>query len=133
MATREREPTVLLSDEAAAAKLAAKLEAAGGGVACYSDMAELVRERPLSSVEVLVLNCRPQPKGTLLAALGRLSHEYPGIQKVAVVDESVPLPIAEYLTSCGVDFLWSQGLEENDDLLAGVVDDMYERTRWAVG
>lgn len=132
MATREAETTVLLSDEATASELAAKLEAAGEEVACYTDMADLVRERPLSSVAVLVLHFRPLPKGALLATLGRLSHEYPGMQKVAVMDDSVPLPIAEYLTSCGVDFFWSKESEDNGDRLAGVVDDMYERTRWVV-
>jgi hypothetical protein len=131
MATREAETTVLLSDEEAATELAAKLGAAGEEVVCYSNMADLVRERPLSSVAVLVLHFRPVPKGTLLAALGRLTHEYPWIQKVAVMDDPVPLPIAEYLASCGVDFFWKQQ-EEDDDRLAGVVDDMHERTRWVV-
>lgn len=131
MATREAEMTVLLSDEEAATELAAKLGAAGEEVACYSDMADLVRERSLSSVAVLVLHYRPVPKGTLLAALGRLSHEYPWIQKVAVMDDPVPLPVAEYLAQCGVDLFWKEQ-EEDSDRLAGVVDDMHERTRWVV-
>ena len=130
MQTREPESTVLLSDVEVASELAATLEAAGEEVACYSTIGDLVRERSLSSVEVLVLHFRPLPKGVLLAALGRLKHEYPGMQKVAVMDNPVPLPIAEYLTECGVDFIWSK--EEGIDCLSGVVDDMHERTRWLV-
>ena len=130
MATREAEATVLLSDAEATSELVAMLEAAGEEVACYATLTDLVAERPLSSVGVLVLHYRPQPKGVLLASLGRLKHEYPGIQKVAVLDHPVPLPIAEYLTECGVDVFWSH--EESTDRLVGVVDDMHERTRWLV-
>lgn len=132
MATREAEATVLLSDEEAASALAAKLEEVGGDVACYPSMEELVRARELGSIGVLVVHYRPTPKGTLLAALGRLSHEYPGMQKVAVMDPGVPLPIAEYLAACGVDFCWTAGAEEGVDRLVGIVDNMHERTRWAV-
>lgn len=132
MATREAEATVLLSDTATAPALAAKLEAAGDHVACYGDMAELVRARPLSTVGVLVLHFHPSPKGVLLAALGRLTHEYPGIQKVAVMDQPVPLPIAEYLTACDVELVWTRETDEGGDRLAGVVGNMHERTGWAV-
>ncbi|MDX1674274.1 MAG: hypothetical protein R3314_05660 [Longimicrobiales bacterium] len=129
MVTQEAE-TVLLSDAEAAPELAAVLEAAGEDVACYTALGDLLRERSLSSIGVLVLHFGPSPKGTLLATLGRLKHEYPGMQKVAVMEGSVPLPIAKYLTECGVDFFWPK--EEGTDRLAGVVDDMHERTRWLV-
>ena len=86
----------------------------------------------LSSVAVLVIDTRPQPKGVLLAALGRMNVEYPAIQKIAVLDGPPSLPVASYLTSCGVDLVWSGSGEENLDKLATVVDRTYARTKWIV-
>ncbi|MEJ2187331.1 MAG: hypothetical protein P8Z36_15575, partial [Gemmatimonadota bacterium] len=78
-----------------------------------------------------VLHCRPLPKGVLLAALGRMHVEYPGMQKVAVMDSPPPLPIAEYLTACGVDLIWTQKGDGDVGHLGEVLERMYERTRWA--
>lgn len=128
MKTRDTESTVLLTDAEAAPDLAATLDPGEGKVAWYGSLAELVRDRSLSSVEVLVLHFRPMPKGVLLAALGRLNLEYPAIQKVAVMENPLPLPIAEYLTSCGVDLYWPK--EANGEGLGALVDRMHERTRW---
>ncbi len=130
MRTRQDGATVVVSDpKEAAAALAARVGNGSEPAACYSSVADLVRERPLSSVSVLVLNFRPIPKGSLLATLGRMSVEYPGMQKVAVLDDALPLPFAEYLTSCGVDLLWN-GSPDTGDRLASTIDKMTERTRW---
>jgi hypothetical protein len=130
MRTRQEGSTVVVSDPKEAAEgLAAKVTHGGGPAACYASVAELVRDRPLSSISVLVLNFRPLPKGILLATLGRMSVEYPGMQKVAVLDRPLPLPIAEYLTSCGVDLLWN-GSPDTGDRLASAVDRMAERSPW---
>jgi hypothetical protein len=127
----EAESTVLLSDPAAGPDLAAEIAPADHEIAWFTSMEELVRARPLSSIAVLVLNCRPLPKGVLLAALGRMHVEYPGMQKLAVMDSPPPLPIAEYLTACGVDLVWAQ--KGNGDVadLGQLVERMRERTRWA--
>ncbi len=122
--------TVLLSDAEEAPKLAAALAAGTGTAACYTSVGELLTKRPLSTVSVLVLRCHALPKGTLLATLGRMHVEYPGVQTVAVLDEPPPLPIAEYLTSCGVWLLWNGGSEEGAERLASVVHELHERTRW---
>ena len=108
--------------------MAAMLAARTGPAAWYSSLAEMMKRQPLSSVSVLILNFRPLPKGILLATLGRMSLEYPAIQKVAVLDGPPPLPIAEYLTACGVKLLWDGATEE--DQLASVVNTLHERTRW---
>lgn len=130
MRTRHEGSTVVVSDQKeAAAALAAKVSHGSEEPACYSSVAELVRERPLSSISVLVLNFRPLPKGILLATLGRMSVEYPGMQKVAVLDEPLPLPIAEYLTSCGVGLLWN-GSPDTGDRLASTVDRLAECIPW---
>lgn len=122
--------TVVLSDAKEAPRLAADLAARTGPAAWYADVGALLTERPLSTVSVLVLHCHAHPKGTLLATLGRMHVEYPGIQTVAVLDEPPPLPVAEYLTSCGVSLLWNGNSEEGAERLASVVNQLHERTRW---
>lgn len=130
MSTRKDGSTVLLSDAEGAPGLAARLAARTGPAAWYPSVAEMVQRQPLSSVSVLVLHFRPLPKGILLALLGRMSLEYPGMEKVAVLDAPPPLPIAEYLTACGVRLLWDGTSEAGTDRLAAIVDKLHERTGW---
>jgi hypothetical protein len=126
---QNEESTVLLSDAEGASALVARLGRTGSAV-CYGSVAELVRQQPLSSVAVLVLHFPPLPKGILLAALGRMTVEYPAMQKVAVLGTVPPLPIAEYLTACGVDMLLADSADEGADRLATVVNRLHERIRW---
>jgi hypothetical protein len=123
--------TVLLSDaQEEAAQLAELLSARSKPATCYSSVAELVGTQPLSSISVLVLHFSPLPKGTLLATLGRMNLEYPAMQKVAVLNATPPLLIAEYLTACGVNLLLNGSTEEGVEQLASVVNKLHERTRW---
>ncbi|HSW31191.1 MAG TPA: hypothetical protein VLH75_17020 [Longimicrobiales bacterium] len=122
--------TVLLSEAEDASRLVAELSARTGPAAWYANVGEMLTERPFSSVSVLVLHGHTLPKGTLLATLGRMHVEHPEIQKVAVLDEEPPLPIAEYLASCGVSLLWNGNSEEGADRLASVVNQLHEKTRW---
>ena len=119
-------PTVLLSDSAAAPSLAARL----GPATWYSRVEDLVRAQPLSSVGVLVVDSPAQPLGMLLLMFGRMNVEYPAMQKVAVMDGPPPLPVAEYLTACGVDLVWRGSGEERIEQLAMVVNRMQQRTCW---
>lgn len=123
---RNDRPVVLLSDTAAASTLAARL----GPATCYSRVEDLVREQPLSSVGVLVVDSAQQPLGTLLVMFGRMNVEFPMMQKVALMDGPPPLPIAEYLTACGVDLVWTGSGDERIEQLAAVVSRMHERTSW---
>ncbi len=125
--------TVLLADSERAAALAAKLSPPDRDVVWYTSLEELVRKQPLSSISVLVVHSEHQPKGVMLAALGRMSIEYPGMQKVAVIEGTPPLPIAEYLTACGVALFLTQPVEERLDQLISIVDRMRERRRWIAG
>jgi hypothetical protein len=122
--------TVLLSEAKDAPQLVAELTARTGPAAWYANVGEMLTERPLSSVSVLVLHGHTLPKGTLLATLGRMHVEYPEIQTVAVLDEEPPLPIAEYLASCGVSLLWNGNSEEGANRLASVVNQLHEKIRW---
>ena len=130
MITWNEGSTVLLSDAEGAQGLAARLAAGTEPATWYSSVAEMVQRQSLSSISVLVLRCRPLPKGILLVTLGRMSLEYPAMQKVAVLDGPPPLPIAEYLTACGVRLIWDGSTEEGTDRLASVVNRLHERTRW---
>jgi hypothetical protein len=131
MRSQDNGTTVLLSDSERAASLAARIAPSGGPVAWYASIEDLVREQSLASVAVLVLHFHPVPKGILLAILGRMSVEYPGMQKLAVAEGPLPLPIAEYLTACGVDLLWKEPRDEKDlERLAQVTKRMHERMRW---
>ena len=122
--------TVLLSEAKDAPQLVAELTARSGPATWYANVGEMLNERPFSSVSVLVLHGPTIPKGTLLATLGRMHVEYPEIQTVAVLDEEPPLPIAEYLASCGVSLLWNGNSEEGANRLASVVNQLHEKTRW---
>ena len=129
----EAGPVVLLSESEVGRSLAERLAPAPDRVPCYRSMEELVRGQPLSSVEVLVVQTRQAPRGVLLVALGRMNEEYPTMQKVAVMDGPPPLPVAEYLTACGVDLVWAGTGEERIDEVASIVDRMRERTPWLAG
>lgn len=126
--------TVLLSDAEESPRLAAQLAIPNEGpVPMYRTLEELVARQPLSSIDVLVVYCPPVPKGTLLATLGRLNLEYPRMQKVAVLEGPLPLPVAEYLTSCGVDLVRAGTNEKAMDQLLAVMDRVHERTGWIAG
>ena len=132
MIARPAGPIVLLSDSEAAPSLAARLAPSGPPVSWYASIEDLVRGQPLSSIAVLVVQSRRLPRGTLLVTLGRLNLEYPGMQKVAVMDGPPPLVVAEYLTSCGVDLVWAGSGEERIDHLASVVDGLRKVTGWVL-
>lgn len=130
MTTRTPNSTVVLSDAAAASFLAADLAAESGPAACYSSVSELVKKHPLSSISILVMYFQALPKGMLLAILGRMNVEYPAMQKVALLDEQPPLPIAEYLTACGVSLFWNAATPEGRQRLASVINNLHQGIPW---
>jgi hypothetical protein len=71
-----------------------------------SNVEDLTRAVPLSSADTLVVQTTGQPKGDLLAALGRISVEYPALKKFAFMAAPPSLPVAVFLTSCGVQMSW---------------------------
>ncbi len=121
---------VVLSDSEPVPSLAEPLKSSGRSSEWYSTFEELLRARPLSTIAVLVVLAHPLPKGILLVNLGRMTLEYPAMQKVVVMDAAPPLPIAEYLTSCGVGMVWTESVGDTTERLATVVDEMTERSRW---
>lgn len=128
--TRVRRSTVLLSEEERQAALAAALQEGTEEPRCFSSLTELLGCEPLSSIGVFVLHSKPVPRGMILVTLGRLNLEYPGMQKVALLEGVPPLPVAEYLASCGVDILLEERSEDGPELLGASLDKLRERTRW---
>jgi hypothetical protein len=123
--------TVLLSDAEDAKALAADLALRSLPATCHATVAELLKDEQLSSVAVLVMRFPPLPKGMLLAHLGKLNLEYPWMQKLMVVEGTLPLPIAEYLTACGVDLVRCRRRDAADaDHLATLVQRLQERSQW---
>lgn len=117
---------VMLSDSEAGTSVAASLARRRCRVACYTSLEDLLREQPLGSIPVLIFYLHERPKGSLLEVIGRLSVEYPGIQKVAVVEAPLPLEVVEYLTACEVDLVGAEP-ERGPGDLASVVGRMHER------
>ena len=125
--------TVLLSKREGRTALARTLGSPRDPARCVESVGDLVRRQPLNSVAVLVLDPGSIPAGILLADVGRLHVEHPGVQKLALLDEDPPLEVVTYLTSCGVDILRRGADEEADggERLAAVLDDLRERARWS--
>ncbi len=121
---------VVLSDAEPVRHVAEPLSESGRSPEWYTTFEALLDARPLSTIAVLVVLSHPLPKGILLVTLGRMTLEYPAMKKVVVMDAAPPLPIAEYLTSCGVDMVWNESEGDSLERLATVVDGMKERSRW---
>jgi hypothetical protein len=118
---------VVLSEDEAAMQLVSRTSAATS-VKRYANVKEMIAAQPLSSIAVLIIDA--QPKGVLLATLGRINVEYPAMQKIALMDAPPALPVASYLAACGVDLVWRRAGEDSTDKLAAVVDRTCERAKW---
>ena len=120
----------MISDSEMMRRLAGSLRPSDRSLECHATLEELFRAGPLSTITILVVvSCDP-PTGMQLLTLGRMALEYPAMQKVVVMDAAPPLPIAEYLTSCGVDLVWSETGRDTIKRLAAVVDEMSVRSAW---
>ena len=73
--------------------------------ACFESLESLRDSASLSSTSVFVFRIGRNRLGSLLIALGHMSHEYPSLRKVAVVDDGISVILATYLSACSVDFL----------------------------
>ena len=127
METAKNANVVVLSEDEAAMQLVSHTSAATS-VKRYANVQEMIDAQPLSSIAVLIIDA--QPKGVLLATLGRINVEYPAMQKIALMDVPPALPVASYLAACGVDLVWRQAGEDSTDKLAAVVDRTCERAKW---
>jgi hypothetical protein len=88
----------------------------------YGSVEEFLDSQHLSSILLLVVRWERLPKGTLLLTLGRLAQEYPAMRKIVLMAGPPPLPIALYLTACGVDMIWANINEQLDTVVRGLSD-----------
>jgi hypothetical protein len=86
-----------------------------GSTLVISNVEDLMRAGPLSSVTELVLETPAQPRGDLLAALGRMNVEYPSLRKSVVMSGPPSLPIAVFLASCGARMSWPGRAGDNQE------------------
>jgi len=117
----------MLSDSEAGASIATGLARRSCPVKWYHRLEDLVQEQPLGSIPVLIFHLRKPPRGSLLGVIGRMALEFPAMQMVAITEAPLSLLVAEYLTACGVDLMWTEPKGGDIDTLASVVDRMYER------
>jgi hypothetical protein len=80
-----------------------------------SNVEDLKRAGPLAAAESLVLQTPAQPRGDLLAAVGRMHVEYPSLSKSAVMSGPPSLPVAVFLASCGVQMSWPAHGADNQE------------------
>lgn len=85
--------------------LAESLAREGLPIVCFPSLETLSHSDRLSSIAVLVFRVGEVRLGSLLIALSRLSFEYPGLQKLAIVRGGMSVVLATYLSACSVEFL----------------------------
>ncbi len=85
--------------------LAESLIRDGLPIVCFHDLEALIHSDRLSSIAVLIFRVSELRLGSLLIVLSRLSLEYPGLRKVAIVEEGISVILAAYLSACSVEFL----------------------------
>jgi hypothetical protein len=71
----------------------------------FGSLESLSSSDSLPSISVFVFRVGGKRLGSLLIALSRLSLDYPGVRKLAVVDDGLSIVLASYLSACSVDFL----------------------------
>jgi hypothetical protein len=120
----------LVGDAHLPPSLAARVAPRAARLQSYASVDELVREESLGGLRVLVIWTEGLPKGRLLPLLAQLNLERPWVQKIALLQLPPPLVIAEYLTYCGVELIWSGSVEERVEQLEVLINRGEERTRW---
>ena len=127
-----RSGIVVLSESVAGEALSRAIVERGMDAAWCRDLEELLRGHPLPSLSVLVMHLDPGRKGPLLLAVGRLAVEYPGLQKVAIVEDPLSLPVAVYLTACAVELVRARLDLSSLDGIASAVGQARERQAWSL-
>ena len=120
----------LVADEHVPPSLRDRMVPRAARLISYPGVDELVKEECLGRLRVLVIWTEGVPRGRLLPLLARLNLERPWVQKIALLDGPPPLVVAEYLTYCGVEVIWTGTIEERLEQVNELVNRSKERTRW---
>lgn len=125
-----KHPTILVC-ECGGSALPEGLAGCRAPVLRYESLDRLFEDRDPDSVEILILHTRKGPSGVALAAITQLALEHPGMQKVAVLEDSPSIPMAKQLTACGFDLVQRDRESEEPLDLGLLIERMQERTAWA--
>jgi len=120
----------LVTDTRLAPTLAARMASPATRLLSYPSVEQLVDEQPLGGLRVLVIWTKGVPRGRVLPMLARLNLELPWVQKIALLQTPPPLVLAEYLTACGVEVIWSGSVEERLEQVQVLMNRNDERARW---
>ena len=128
---KERQPdsTVLISEEGDSV-LEDRLSQCRAPVLRFTTMEALMDSEALESVGVLILHTRSAPRGVLLARLAQIALDHPGMQKVALMEGVLSLPLAKHLTACGFRIVRDEAEGGDESFLPHLVDEMRDRGGW---
>jgi hypothetical protein len=110
--------------------LAKSLSRDGLHIVRFPDLEALIHSGRLSSIAVLVFRVGQVRLGTLLIVLSRLSLEYPGLRKVAIVKDDMSVMLAAYLSACSVEFLETYLDESGLERVVRSVRRILEQRTW---
>lgn len=120
----------LVADAQLPPALEARMRPRAARLLSYPSVEDLLQEQTLGRLRVLVIWTQGVPHGRLLPMLAKLNLERPWVQKIAMLEVPPPLVVAEYLTYCGVEVIWTGSMEERVEQLNELVNRGEERTRW---
>ncbi len=129
MKDRQPDSTVLITEEDDSL-LEDRLSQCQAPVIRFTTMEALLDSRTLESVGVLILHTKSAPRGVLLARLAQIALDHPGMQKVALMEGVLSLPLAKHLTACGFRIIRDEAESGNDTFLPQLVDEMRKRGGW---
>ena len=99
----------------------------------FSSLEALSRCDALPSISVLVFRVGGRDRvGSLLIALAHLTHEYPALHKLAIVDDGISVMLASYLSSCSVEVVHTALDTSGVDHVARTVRRIVERRPWCI-
>lgn len=98
----------------------------------FGSVESLSRYDSLPSLSVFVFPVNRVGLGPLLIALGYLTHEYPSVRKLAVVEDRLSVVLATYLSTCAVDFLMTGFDPSGVDCVASTVRRIADQGLWCV-
>jgi len=99
----------------------------------FSSLESLSRSDALPSISVLVFRMGGRDRvGSLLIALAHLTHEYPALHKLAVVDDGISVMLASYLSSCSVEVIHACLDKSGMDRVAHTVQRIVEQRPWCI-
>jgi len=122
----------ILEDSPAGEMLTEAVSEQGLSTIRFGNLESLSRSDALPAVSVLVFRVGRERLGSLLIALAHLTHEYPALRKLAIVEDGLSVMLASYLSSCSVEFLNTCLDASGVDRVARTVRRIVEQRPWCL-